>query len=138
MLLRFLLLIILFCLPQASVATDTLGRTSLSPESFAANVTGKTLTYSKNGQIFGAEEYLPGNRVRWSFDDGECQEGNWYPQNDQICFVYEGKSDPQCWRFFAGESGLIAQYENTPSNEDVYETSRSSTPMYCKGPDAGV
>lgn len=110
----------------------------LSAEEFSRYVTGKTLTYSKAGQIFGAEEYLSGNRVRWSFNDGQCQDGRWYEKNEQICFVYENQPVPQCWTFYVGETGLIALYENAPSTNNLLETAQKTEPLLCFGPDVGV
>ena len=42
----------------------------LSPEEFERATEGRTLFYANDGQIYGVEEYLPGRRVIWSFDDG--------------------------------------------------------------------
>lgn len=138
MLLRALVIFAAISLPTQVLATDVLESESLGAESFSSYVTGKTLTYSKNGQVFGTEEYLPDNHVRWSFNDGQCQDGIWFAQNDQICFIYDGQTVPQCWSFFAGSNGLIAHYENAPTLDDLHETSRSSEPLYCKGPDVGA
>ncbi|MEH6835587.1 MULTISPECIES: hypothetical protein [Falsihalocynthiibacter] len=138
MLLRTLAILALVSIPKHALATDVLDLETLGEKSFSAYVTGKTLTYSKNGQVFGVEEYLPDNHVRWSFNDGECQDGTWFAQNDEICFIYDGPTVPQCWSFSVGSNGLIAHYENAPTSDELYETARSSTPLYCKGPDVGV
>ncbi len=34
---------------------------------FEAYATGKTLTYAVGGEVYGAEQYLPGRRVLWAF-----------------------------------------------------------------------
>src|SRR6056297_3315549 len=46
----------------------------MSAEEFDAYTRGQTFYYGAEGEEpYGAEEYLPGQRVRWSFLDGECQ-----------------------------------------------------------------
>lgn len=138
MLLRIFGLMALTFLPTASMATDELSMKALGADAFSSNVMGKTLMYSKNGLAFGAEEYLPDNHVRWSYEDGQCQEGIWFAQNEQICFVYDGETIPQCWTFFASDKGLIAHHQDDPLQDDVYETSRSAKPLFCKGPEVGA
>ncbi len=51
---------------------------------FEAYVEGRTMTFGTGGAPYGAEEYRPGRRVRWSVFDGECYEGVWYPAGDEI------------------------------------------------------
>lgn len=101
-------------------------------------MTGKTLTYSTGGAAYGAEEYLEDRRVRWTFLDGECQEGRWYVSGDQICFVYEDIPEPQCWQFYASGPRLMARFENDPMQTELYETSRQDEPLMCLGPKVGV
>src|SRR6056297_2599184 len=79
---RLLAMLLLAALPAAA-------ETPLSPSEFETYTTGKTLTYSAGGIPFGIEEYLPDRRVRWSYLDGQCEDGEWYPAGDMICFVYE-------------------------------------------------
>lgn len=111
---------------------------SISPQEFEAIVTGQTFSYASEGRPFGAEEYLNNRRVRWSFLDGECLEGHWYSDGPQICFVYEDIPDPQCWQFFLDGGQLLARFENDPTVQNVYETSRMNEPLYCKGPKVGA
>ena len=79
---RLPLIAVLSLLPSTALA-----EAPLSAAEFEARVTGKTLTYSSGGVAYGAEEYLRNRRVRWSFLDGECFEGQWFTSGDQICFV---------------------------------------------------
>ena len=67
------------------------------------------LSYSSQGRSYGAEQYLPGRRVIWTFLDGECQEGSWYEEAGLICFVYENNFEPQCWSFWERGGGLAAR-----------------------------
>ena len=87
----------LLLIPLALSAQERLTRND-----FDAFTRGQTFYYGYDFEAYGAEEYLDGRRVRWSFLDGECKNGYWYDTSDNlICFVYEVRSDaPQCWAFF--------------------------------------
>lgn len=110
----------------------------LTASEFEARVTGHTLVFSSDGFAYGAEEYLNNRRVRWSFLDGECQDGRWYPEGEQICFVYDTISSPQCWSFYLRDDRLLARYENDPTDTELIETSRQDEPLLCLGPKVGA
>lgn len=110
----------------------------MSAEQFDRYTRGKTLTYAENGEVFGIEEYFDNRRVMWSYNDGQCQEGRWFENGPLICFVYENISLPQCWTFTLGEEGLVAEFQNEPDQQPVYETAESSEPLLCLGPETGV
>lgn len=131
---RFILALCLAVAPAPLVASET----PISAEVFEAYVTGKTLEYARGGQPFGAEDYLSDRRVRWSYLNDECLEGRWYPEGEQICFVYDGISTPQCWSFFLEGDGLRARFENRPGATELYETVELDAPLMCPGPDVGV
>lgn len=120
--------------PCAALAQDV----PLSAQAFEAFVLGKTFTYASDGAAYGAEEYLEGRRVRWSFLDGDCQEGEWYVSGDQICFVYDEIPAPQCWQFYLRSGRLLARFENDPEATELYETSQENEPLLCLGPEVGV
>ena len=126
--------LILFCLITASA----LAQTSMSAESFDTYTRGKTLFYGFNGTAYGAERYLDGRRVIWSFLDGDCKEGVWYEEDGQICFVYDDRPDAQCWTFSKGAGGLIARFENDPAATELYEAGDIGQEMLCYGPEVGV
>lgn len=114
----------------------------MGAEAFESYTQGKTLYFSEGGEAYGAERYLSGRKVEWSFLDGKCKSGEWYPDNGAICFVYEDRPDPQCWEFEKTDRGLRATFlgggdEGTQSTE-LYEASQSDKPMYCMGPDVGA
>ncbi len=112
---------------------------AMSAAEFEAYVTGRTLTYaSDGGGPYGAEQYLPNRRVIWTFLDGECQEGIWYEDAGQICFLYDFAPEPQCWTFWEGGAGLIARFENDPEARELYEVRQSAEPLRCLGPEVGV
>lgn len=130
---RLLATLILAALPAAATA-----QTPLSADEFEAYVTGKTLYYALGGTSYGIEEYHPNREVRWSFLDEECKEGRWYPQGEQICFVYEDGTGPQCWTFFRDDGGLRAHFAGDPAGGEVYQTHATDDPMVCPGPRVGV
>ena len=110
----------------------------MSAAEFDAYTAGKTLYFGRNGRAYGAEVYLPNNRVRWSFLDGDCKDGIWYEEAGEICFVYEDRPEPQCWSFQKGPNGLIAKFESNPESVDLYEAQDVDEEMICLGPDVGV
>lgn len=127
-----------YALLFAVLATPALSETSLSAQQFDDMTRGKTFYYAENGADYGGEEYLENRRVRWSFLDGRCKDGEWFPQDDQICFVYEDDPTPQCWSFYDSPAGLVARFRNDPGLTTLYETRQSAKPMMCLGPDVGV
>lgn len=109
----------------------------LTGAEFDAYATGKTLTFAEDGLPYGAEEYLPGKRVRWAFDQDTCKEGIWYEEDQNICFVYEDGFAPQCWQFFIETDKLKAVFQGE-SGTELYEAWTSDGPLACMGPHIGV
>lgn len=127
---------LVFCLallPGVAAAQDLMGAAE-----FDAYVTGKTITYEQFGQPYGVEEYLPGRKVRWAFTEDECRYGEWYPQNEQICFVYDYDPTPQCWTFWVEGGALHGLYDGNPAEQVLVETGQTDRPLGCPGPDVGV
>ena len=129
---RFLSIVLGLCLFGASVSAETL----LSGAEFDAYTSGRTITYTADGQAFGAETYLQRQRVRWSFLQGECQEGHWFADGNDICFVYENIEGPQCWQFFLTAKGLRAEFVGGGS-APLFE-SATEQELICPGPDVGM
>ena len=118
---------------------QALAETPLTAEAFEAHVLGKTVTYSRLGSIFGIEEYLTDRQVRWSVAPNLCQYGTWYPQDDDICFVYEGDPAPHCWTFWLRDGALVAQPADAGgSGFELKESAASTQGLACPGPDVGV
>lgn len=113
-------------------------QTPMSAEEFEAYTTGKTLYFFSQGQAYGVEEYREGRRVVWSFLDGQCKDGVWFPVGEQICFVYEDNPEQQCWTFYRESGGLRAVFEGSDSGTELYEAGEADEPMLCLGPDVGV
>jgi hypothetical protein len=116
----------------------TLAETPLTADAFDRYTRGKTLYYSGDGARYGAEEYLDRRRVRWTFLDGQCKEGSWYASGQDICFVYEDSSEPQCWQFFLRPNGLAATFSGDQSDTTLYEITGADEDMLCLGPKIGV
>ena len=119
-------------------AQSAAARSPLSGAEFDAWTRGKTLFYGFDGQTYGAERYLPNRRVIWSFLDGDCKEGVWYEREEQICFLYEDRLDPQCWVFTESGGGLVARFQGDPVATELYEADDIGEEMICYGPDVGV
>ena len=130
---RFILFILFISSSSLSSAEAT-----LSGPDFDAFTKGHTLYYSQNGKVYGAESYLDDAKVRWSFLDGNCLFGRWYETGDLICFDYGAEFDIQCWRFFKGKKGLIAEFAGDDNSLSLYEAYRTPSPLECPGPDVGV
>lgn len=111
---------------------------SLSPGEFEKYVNGKTLTFSQHGMPYGIEQYFSDRSTIWSFSEGSCVRGQWYPQGGLICFIYEGGNTPQCWSFQSGDPGFTARIDGGNPANDLVVTSRTNNPIQCKGPDVGV
>lgn len=130
---RSLALAALMLAPLPAAAQDP-----MSAAQFDAYTRGKTFYYGAGGAPYGGEEYLDNRQVRWSFLDGDCQSGEWYPRGDHICFVYENRPDPQCWSFFESAAGLVARFEGDTATTELYEVEQTDAPLMCLGPEVGV
>lgn len=128
---RLLPLLLLLALPvQAADAP-------MSASDFEAYSTGKTLTYALGGEVYGAEQYLPGRKVIWAFKGQECRRGWWYEKGSEVCFIYDD-GDPQCWTFQHGAGGLRAHFAGDPEGSELAAVSESNQPLICAGPDVGA
>lgn len=134
---RILAILITLAVPSVAVADGPIGAFE-----FDARTTGKTIYYGLGGSEYGAEQYLEGRRVLWSFLDGECRAGVWWPQGQDICFSYEGFETVQCWQFFDTPSGLRAEFQQTgggdSETEGPYQMRSTEEPLYCLGPKVGT
>ena len=121
-----------------AAGSQSLAQTAMTAAEFEAYATGKTLTYSVTGEVYGAEQYLPGRRVVWAFKDDQCADGVWYEEAGLICFTYENMVDPQCWNFYLGDAGLRAEFVGDAAGSELSEVAQSAKPLSCAGPDVGV
>lgn len=108
-------------------------------ERFDSYTQGRTIHFDWEGQPYGAERYLPGQRVIWSFLDGRCIEGEWYMQAGDICFIYEDRPDAQCWSYQIDGTGLSVTIERDAGPAlTLTEQKRPRDEMVCLGPEVGV
>ncbi len=111
----------------------------MPPEDFEAYTEGQTLYFAEDGAVYGAESYRPGRRVRWSYLDGRCSEGRWFPgPAGAICFEYDDQAEVHCWQFYARAEGLEARYLGEGAAMRLFEAGRSTAPLLCTGPEVGV
>lgn len=110
----------------------------ISPQEFEQMSRGKTLHFSRDGKIFGVEQFYRRHRSTWQFADGECDDGVWYPENGFICFQYTKNPEPQCWHFLRTDNGLVARPEGSTPDMDLHLERTDQEPLDCKGPDVGV
>ena len=106
----------------------------MTPESFGRLAEGRTLYFTRDGRFFGAEQYFPGRRSLWRFDDGTCEEGRWWGEGRLICFAYE-EAEPQCWRFDGNSASFTA--ESVETGLVLRFSHADERPLDCPGPDVG-
>lgn len=118
--------------PCAASAQDP-----MTAEEFDAYATGKTLTYSQYGEIYGTEEYLPNRRVRWQVTGDICQYGRWYEKGGLICFAYEYSDGEHCWSFWQEDGGLRALSTEDLPGDELSEVKDATRGLSCPA-DVGV
>ena len=111
---------------------------AMTPEEFEAYSTGKTIYFRRQGQPYGAEQYLPGRRTIWTFLGGQCIEGFWYAEGGNICFVYEDDPESQCWAFLVTEDGHAARPVSGLPLDDLEVIGETREPLACDGPAIGA
>lgn len=105
---------------------------------FEAETAGRILAYRRDGILIGIEEYLRDRRVRWSFADGTCFEGRWYPSGEMICFAYEAYPTDQCWTYAIEAGRLTATFGPGGGDGSVYDTVELDEMVECPGPLVGT
>jgi len=110
----------------------------MTPERFAEFTQDSTVYFTRFGQPYGAEQYLSGKRVIWTFFDGTCQRGVWFGANDEICFQYDGQERPLCWYFFDDGEEQRARVVGDDPEGDLVVAGQDQEPLICPGPDVGV
>ncbi len=120
----------------ALLATPALAETPMTGVEFEAYVEGRTLSFGTLGNPnYGVEKYLPNRQVIWSREPGQCVDGVWYEQGEDICFLYEHDPEPKCWRTYRTENGIRAEFTNRPGQSAIFETVDSPDALICPGPD---
>lgn len=130
---QFLLTLILCWLGTALSANEL-----LSGDDFERRYEGKTLHFGLDGEPFGSEQFLPGRKSVWKFTGDDCANGVWFTQGAQICFLYEGLLEQQCWLMIEKDGKLFVRSMGQEPGM-VLELLRVETkPLVCNGPDVGV
>lgn len=123
---------LLALLPGAALAEQMDGA------AFERMVTGKTITFSREGQVVGREEYRPGRRVIWQAEGQDCQYGQWFEDSGAICFVYDDGDGPVCWKLEHSDGQIRARSMRFPDEPPLVSTGQSPAPIACPGPAVGV
>ena len=111
-------------------ATSAVAQTPMTAAEFDAYVTGKILTFGSPGNPnYGVEHYLPNRRVLWSAFNGECLEGRWYEEDQNICFAYEDTEEHHCWTVFRTPTGIEAT--NADSGQIIFEANEDPSALVC-------
>lgn len=115
------------------------GADAVAPDQFEAMSEGRTLYFTRDGQSFGAEQYFPGRRALWRYEDGTCAWGRWFPRDGLICFEYEGGDGTQCWTFEGDGASFSAALidESGPTGLLLHMTGADARPLSCPGPGVG-
>jgi hypothetical protein len=112
--------------------------TIVTPSEFETLSTGKTLYFSRDGRFFGAEQFYTRRRTLWVDSAGDCQDGEWYAEQDLICFNYGTELDPQCWHFIKNGTTYAARAEGSTREFDILMHNIDTKPLDCKGPAVGA
>jgi hypothetical protein len=107
----------------------------MTAEAFGRLAEGRTLYFTRDGRPFGAEQYFPGRRSLWRFEDGTCEEGRWWGEGRLICFVYDDGA-PQCWHFHGTSRSFTA--ESVESGFILDFSRADERPLACPGPRIGT
>ena len=120
----------------ALLAAPAWAETPMTGDEFQALVEGKTLTFAADSTPYGIEYYAPDRRVIWSAAEGECITGEWFeettPTGPNICFVYEGNPEAQCWQVFDVDGKIRPDLMHRPGTTVLYEAIESE-PLICGG-----
>jgi len=123
-------------LPDPGSISRVLSATDISPEVWQQMTAGRTVTYMRNGTLFGTEHYHPNsNRAAFRHADGTCLDGTWAFTQGLFCFYWEDLL-PACFHHRQDGRGIIviAADETGDFNfgnvQDVSEI--TDTPIVCQ------
>ena len=112
-------------------------RTLMTTDEFEAFSTGQTLDYWIDGAYWGSERHLEGRKTQDADTEGVCRDGEWFPKDGAICFVYAGEAGEHCWLFFRDGSRVLAEIAGEDGALST-EVTLADQPLACAGPDVGV
>lgn len=122
----------------ALLTTPAAAETPMSPDEFDAWSTGKTLAYSVDGVVLGAEAYFPNRTVRDADTDGPCLDGTWHAEGNAVCFVYPAREGTHCWTFWRDGAAVYAKPLAATADDPAQLVTEAATPLTCPGPEVGV
>lgn len=123
---------LLLYLPIALISQEGIAQDYIAPEDAIAELSNQTFLFSLKGQApYGMETYLSGNRVIWTFLDGECISGVWAIEETDICYTYQGDPTPKCWQFLQLDEGLGAVFKNDPNSTEIFLLEPVPNAMVC-------
>ena len=129
---RFLIALVFLAAPAAAERI-------LSQEEFDEISRNQTQYFYRNGEFFGAEQFNDNRESIWLFQNGQCDRGVWYPEDDYICFVYETEPTPQCWHMIEKDNGdLVARLRDADPDFDIVLRFIDQAPLPCNEPEVGV
>jgi hypothetical protein len=111
-------------------ACPALAETPMTAAEFEAWSTGKTLTYSISGSLWGSEAHQAGRSTMNETDDGTCEPGRWFPRGDDICFAYQTAPGPYCWRFLRDGDQVLA-HDADDDTSPLFSVTVSDAPLSC-------
>jgi hypothetical protein len=92
---------------------------ALDGAAFDALTRGRRFDTFGPWDLYGIEEFLPGQRSVWK-DALGCKAGRWKEENGQICFYYEGRPDvPVCWVYKQKADAIWGWYQGDPAGATV-------------------
>jgi len=120
----------------ALVAGPALAAEPVAPAEFRAYAEGHTLYFERDGAPHGSEAFRAEGRVTWRFPDGSCVEGMWRPHGAQLCFLYEGMDEVQCWWALRDDEGLFVRLlgDGPDAGMELRITGRDERPLLCGAP----
>lgn len=120
------------------LAAPALAQTPMTVAEFEEWSTGRTLDYYDGTLYWGSEQHLPDRLTLDADAEGTCRHGQWFPQNEAICFQYEDTEGTFCWTFWRDGDTVTAATVDADPTVLPYEVRATDAALPCPGPDVGV
>ncbi len=104
----------------------------MDAEAFEAASTGSTLYFENSeGKFIGAEQYLANRKTKWQRADGQCLDGAWAQEGENLCFSYS--SGKFCYQVGGNEEGA-KRFDFVGDNQHsttLFVTKKDKAPVTC-------